>query len=70
MGLLLFIGIGVIVVLLLIYFKKHAPRYRVDKTAWDPSEREAFRVLKERLETGDITQQEYDEKIKEIENRT
>ena len=64
----LFIVLGVVVVLLLIYFKKHSPVNTVDKSAWDEEEKLAIKILKQRLETGDLTQQEYDEKLKEIEN--
>ncbi|MEG1615439.1 MAG: SHOCT domain-containing protein [Bacteroidales bacterium] len=66
MGFLIFIGFGIVVILLLLYFKKNGPKFRIDKTAFDPSERTAIETLKERLRTGDITQQEYDEKVKEI----
>lgn len=68
MGLIIFILFAVVVVLLLRYFKKHGPSNRVDKTGWDPVEREALADLKRRLDTGDITQEEYDEKKKQIEH--
>lgn len=70
MGILFFILFGAIVVALLLYFKKHSPTNRVDKTAWDPSERDALAILKERLATGAITQEEYDELKKRIEQKS
>ncbi|MEG1586401.1 MAG: SHOCT domain-containing protein [Bacteroidales bacterium] len=70
MGILFFVLFGVIVVAILLYFKKNGPVNRVDKTAWDPSERNALEILKERLATGDITQEEYDELKKRIEQKS
>ena len=67
MGYFWFVVIGVIVVLLLIFFKRYGASNRRDKTAWNKDERSAIEVLKGRLERGDITQEEYDDKIKEIE---
>ena len=64
----LFVLLAVVVVLLLLYFKKHSPVHTLDKTAWDEQERLAIKVLKQRLDSGDITQEEYNEKVKEIEN--
>ncbi|MDO5570850.1 MAG: hypothetical protein Q4F97_05210 [Bacteroidales bacterium] len=68
MGFVLFVCFAAVVVLLFIIFKKYKPVDVIDKTAWTPSEREAVDVLKKRLETGDITKKEYDEKLQEIVN--
>lgn len=70
MGILFFILFGLIVVGILIYFKKNGPKNRVDKTAWDPAERDALEILKQRLATGDITQEEYDDLKKRIEQKS
>ncbi|MGL4292076.1 MAG: SHOCT domain-containing protein [Bacteroidales bacterium] len=70
MGILFFILFGLIVIGILMYFKKNAPKNRIDKTAWDPSEREALEVLKQRLATGDISEEEYEELKKRIEQKS
>lgn len=68
MGFLLFILFGLAVVGLLIYLKKHGPLNRADKTGWDATERDALKILDDRLASGDITQTEYDELKKRIEH--
>ncbi|MEG0949299.1 MAG: SHOCT domain-containing protein [Bacteroidales bacterium] len=70
MGMLFFILFGLVVIGLLIYLKKHGPKNRIDKTGWDPAERDALQILKDRLATGDITQEEYDELKKRIEQKS
>ena len=67
MGLILFIVFGVVVFFLIRYIKRNNASNQRDKTAWDKTESEALRNLKQRLDTGDITQEEYDQKVKEIE---
>ncbi len=67
MGLILFIVFGVVVFFLIRYIKRNSAPNQRDKTAWDKTESEALRNLKQRLDTGDITQEEYDQKVKEIE---
>ena len=67
LSIFLFFLFAVIIVVLLLYIKKHKPINYIDKTAWDKNERLAIDVLNERLATGDITKEEYEEKKKEIE---
>lgn len=70
MGILFFVLFGIIVVALLVYLKKHGPIYRVDKSAWHTNEREALKILDDRLATGDITQEEYDVLKNRIEHKS
>lgn len=70
MGILFFLLFGIAIVVLLIYLKKHGPINRVDKTGWDTNERDALKILNDRLASGDITQEEYDELKKRIENKS
>ena len=61
MGILLFVVLGIIVILILIYFKKHSPAIKIDREAWDDNERMPIKMLKQRVDTGDITQHVYDD---------
>lgn len=66
---ILFVVLGVAILLILVFLKKNKPNNTLDRTAWDENERMAIKILKQRLETGDITQEEYENKIKEIETK-
>ena len=69
MGMILFVVLGVAILLILVFLKKNKTNNTLDRTAWDENERMAIKILKQRLETGDITQEEYENKIKEIETK-